>query len=153
MRKPGKPSEDEWALIKEHPVTGFRRYAELFSPQEALPVLLHHTFQENAYPGLGDYVTMMKEFGLGLDAADEQTMYVTAALAVADNIEARFPVHPISGPYQSTRTYAERNYSVQDLPLLVLASFTEAGYMRQQGLEPLLNQLTECSQDTLRTIA
>jgi putative two-component system response regulator len=52
LLKPGRMSEDEWKLIREHPVVGERICAPLKSFRTVLPIIRHHheRFDGSGYP-------------------------------------------------------------------------------------------------------
>jgi putative nucleotidyltransferase with HDIG domain len=52
LNKPGELSEDEWVVMREHPVVGERLVADAHFPLEVLPMIRHHheRWDGNGYP-------------------------------------------------------------------------------------------------------
>lgn len=149
LDKPGNLSKKEWQVIENHPIDGFHRYALQFDPSEALPILLHHTLQTNYYPTSAKMEKNASVYDMSLaELTDDEIMKKAAVIAIADNLEARFPILSVDNPSSHIRKYSGRQYTVEELPILVRASFTEAGKLRKLGLTPLLDTLLEYSNDT-----
>ena len=151
LDKVGKLNEDEWLEIKEHPVNGFYQYCERFSNEsEGLPILLHHTMQMDTYPSsikqeqsISYYPIKFKEL------SDREILAKTAILAIADNLEARYPIVDILHPLIGTRSYNHRKYIVDELPQIVRAGFIESGVIHSMGLSGVLDKTIDISQKIL----
>lgn len=126
-------NKNEWVKIKKHSADGFHRYAQSFNAAEALPILLHHTFQANCYPEYPDQENIARSYGISIqELTSDKTIESSILLAVVDSIEARFP-EPPDRHINGVRGYSNRHYPVSDLPLLIRASFIESG--RAQELD------------------
>ena len=150
LNKPSKLSHNEWKVIEHHSVDGFHRYSAEFDPHEAIPILLHHTLQSNNYPGSLEIERNIAIYGIDpIELSDDEILTETMILAMADNIEARYPF--INGKQDSKylRTYSSRrDYHVEDLPDLVRASFVESGKVRAIGKLVLFDKLIDYSRET-----
>jgi hypothetical protein len=151
LDKPGALDDAEWIEMKKHPLIGFHHLAfSTIGPKEAEPVLLHHTLQVREYPSKAECTVATAIHGLNpTETRSEETLTITTMLAVADQIEARYPIHDDENPMANIRSYANRRYSKDRLPELVRSSFIEAGQVRDVNLEWLLDKLIECSQDVI----
>jgi|GEM_PF-889731 len=149
LDKPGNLSKKEWQSIEYHSIDGFNRYALAFDAHEALPILIHHTMQPRYYPRLEDVEKSAAVFDIDLaEISDENILRKTAAIAIADNLEARFPITDLEHPSIHIRKYGGRRYAVDELPGLVRASFVESGKIKKLGLVGLMDDLLSLSQET-----
>jgi hypothetical protein len=149
LNKSGKLNKSEWQKVEKHPIDGFHLYALDFDAHEALPILIHHTMQPNYYPS----TTKINENALiqkidKSELSDEKLLEDCLALAVADNIEARYPHIDLQNQSPHVRIYGGRRYAVDDLPSLVRASFIESGKVKRFNMVDLLDNLLEISRDT-----
>lgn len=151
LDKVGKLSDDEWKEIKEHPVNGFYQYCVRFSDIEAgLPILLHHTMQMNSYPSNVEQKQALSSYDiLYSNLTDEEVLSKTALLAIADNLEARYPIVDLSHPLVGTRSYNHRQYTLEELPQIVRAGFIESGIIRNLGISDILDKTINFSQELL----
>lgn len=151
LNKDGPLNQLEWVQIREHPIEGFHRYASRYGAYEALPILIHHIFQLNNYPSRRNQELALAEYGLPPAELDsDETLIIGLMLAVADHFEARYPIVKTTILSDSIRTYDQRQYSVESLPLLVRASFVEAGKVKKLNMTGLLDALISCSQQAFR---
>lgn len=149
LDKPGVLTKKEWHAIENHPIDGFHRYSLQYNPREALPILMHHTLQPNYYPTAEKMKKDLDIYNIPLsELTDEKLWEKTVALAVADNIEARFPILYVDNPSSHIRKYSTRNYPIEKLTEIINGSFSEAGKVRELGLVALLDNLLEYSNDT-----
>ena len=151
LDKVGKLSDEEWKEIKEHPVNGFYQYCVRFSDIEAgLPILLHHTMQMNSYPSNLEQKQALSSYDiLYSNLTDEEVLSKTALLAIADNLEARYPIVDLSHPLIGTRSYNHRQYTIDELPQIVRAGFIESGIIRNIGISDVLDKTIDFSQELL----
>lgn len=154
LSKVGKLNGDEWAEVREHSVDGFYQYCVRFSDvSEGLPILLHHTMQMDGYPSTVDQKQAISSYSLLFgELNDESVLTKTAILAIADNLEARYPIVDISHPLIGTRSYNHRQYMIDELPQIVRAGFIESGVIRNLGLSNVLDETIEASQEILLKI-
>ena len=149
LNKPGKLNKSEWRIVEKHPINGFHHYAVNFDAHDALPILIHHTMQPNYYPSTAKINENALIYGIDkYELTDEKLLEDCLALAVADNIEARYPHVNLQNQSPHVRKYGGRRYSVDDLPGLVRASFIESGKAKRLNLVDLLDSLLETSRDT-----
>ncbi|MEI6851090.1 MAG: HD domain-containing protein [Candidatus Saccharibacteria bacterium] len=149
LDKPGKLSKNEWQLVENHPIDGFHHYALDFDAYEALPILIHHTMQPNYYPSVAKINENASIYGISKkDLTEEMLLEDCLTLAVADNIEARYPHTDLQNESPHIRKYGGRRYAVDDLPDLVRASFIESGKVKRLNLVDLLDSLLETSRET-----
>lgn len=150
LDKPGRLNHEEWQEIQKHPIDGYHRYALAFDATEALPILMHHSLQLRDYPTPEEQKQEVSIHNLASNTLkDEEVLTNMVMVAVADHFEARYPITELSHPLAGIRSYAHREYDVDDLPMLVKASFVEAGRVHKIKLNGLLNKLIECSQEVL----
>jgi len=142
LNTPGRLKPEDWIQMENHPIDSFHRYALEFGALEALPILLHHTMQLRSYPSREVQEEALSIHGLPISLLDDKEILTNALLlAIADNLEARYPVQDFQHKPEGTRIYYHRNYLLGDLPYLVKASFIEAGVVRKIGLEDILNKI------------
>jgi hypothetical protein len=150
LDKAGRLDHEEWQEIQKHPVDGYHRYALAFDATEALPILMHHSLQLRDYPTPEEQRQEVSIHNLASnELKDEQALTNMVMVAVADHFEARYPITDLAHPLAGIRSYAHREYGVDDLPMLVKASFVEAGRVHKIKLNGLLNKLVECSQEVI----
>jgi hypothetical protein len=137
--------------MQKHPLNGFHHLAfTSIGPVEAEPILLHHTLQLREYPSKLECVEANAIHGVNrTELFGEEALSITTMIAVADQIEARYPIHDDESPMAHIRSYANRRYSEDELPSLVRSSFIEAGQVRDVNLAWLLDKLIECSQEVI----
>lgn len=150
LRKPGRLSSAEWLEMQKHPVDGYHRYAMAFDACEALPVLMHHTLQLRDYPTSEEQKQAIAIHDISINELNNEEVIInTLMIAIADHFEARYPIANIGNPLAIIRSYSDREYSVADLPILVKASFIEAGKVQRLDIDGLVGSLIECSQEAL----
>lgn len=143
-------NKKEWQEIRHHPIEGYYQCAEYFSAAEMLPVLTHHNYQINDYPNRRAQEQVLSDYGLPSSELDlESTQINTLLIAVADHLEARYPLTDSQRLIKNIRGYNDRKYSVEELPLLVEASFIEAGKVKELKLDWLLRKLINYSKEII----
>src|SRR5262249_222128 len=77
LKKTGPLTEDEWAVMRQHPTTGYNVLRNLDFLQNALPVVLHHQerFDGRGYPnGLrGEQIPLLARIFTIADSFDAMT--------------------------------------------------------------------------------
>jgi hypothetical protein len=146
LYKQGALGVTEWSSVEKHPVIGFLRTVSDLGVHESIPILRHHTLQTRDYPPANEQTGLMDSFEVQKSALDDEDIITsTIMIAVADNLDARYPAND-----EGIRSYArgERKYCIDELPKLVKASFVRAGKIRALGKEKLLDDLLTVGQDT-----
>lgn len=116
----GPLSSEQWRVIQDHTISGFREYSTIFGAEEGLPILLHHTFQNNKYPDEDVIEKIVSEYGLSKDSVnDEMVKLKTFVISFSDQFEAAVPYHNPDNPKYGVRKYSDRRYSLDKLPELV----------------------------------
>lgn len=137
LDKPGKLNDDEMNIIKRHPWVGYfivKSFEEdsRTNPYYGLRILLSHYFQKDSYPIRNEAFErydnsiddIFERFNLDTNIlCDNQFMLSALSLAICDHFDARYPVKK---DIVNSHDYNYRTYSVEALPLLIEASFTES---------------------------
>jgi hypothetical protein len=135
-------ADDEWQIIKQHPIVGFAINNTTFTdrPMVGNIALVHHTLQKNSYPaqnlvnGLASLKTNDDVELLGVGAA---------VVTIADQSEARIPI-----PKLNSHPYADRSgYTCSELIDSVRSELAKSPNLLIS--KKLLDQLLEISEDIL----
>lgn len=150
LNKDGRLNKKEWHNIEQHPIDGFYQCSENFSPTDMLPVLMHHTFQKNDYPNRLIQERVLSDYDMPASELDQDLALISSLIiSVADHLEARYPITKDQKIVKSLRSYSDRRYSVEELPMLVEASFVEAGKVRALKLDWYFKKLINQSKEIL----